>query len=221
MTTLAQLKTSVDNWLARDDVAVTGTDFPQILLLAESDIARDLRCGVQEASTTLTFTGRSEDLPADFLEIRNPFIDDNIRKFEYQTPQAIRESSSWNNGRVGAFYTIEGSPEDPFATGDDRMKVTIASPASASSPLSVEVNYYRRFPALVNDTDTNWLIQNHYDIYLYATLRAACEYIQEDELEDRYAGKYERAIEKQQKHENRKRFTAAPKQAYANPRGVV
>ena len=221
MTTLSQLQTSVDAWLARDDVAVSGSDWPQILLLAESDIARDVRCAVQETSTTLNFTGRSEDLPADFLEVRNPFIDDNIRKFEYKTPQAIREAASWNNGRVGAFYTLEGGGKDVTGTGDDRVAVIIASGASASSPLSVDVNYYRRFPALTNPTDTNWLIQNHYDVYLYASLRAACEYIQEDVLEDRYASKYERAIEKLQKHENRKRYTAAPKQAYGNPRGVV
>ena len=219
MSTLGQLKTSVDAWLARDDVAVSGSDFPQILLIAEANIARDVRCIVQEATTTLNFTGRSVDLPADFLEVRNPFIDDNIRKFEYQTPQAIRESRGWNDGRVGAFYTLEGSPD---ASGvDDRVKMVIASAASASSPLDVEVNYYRRFPALVNDTDSNWLLVNHYDVYLYATLRASAEYIQEDTLEDRYQGKYDRAVEKLQKHENRKRFTAAPKQSYGNPRGVV
>ena len=219
MTTLAQLKTSVDAWLARDDVAVSGSDFPQILLIAESNIARDVRCIVQEASTTLSFTGREVDLPADFLEVRNPFIDDNIRKFEYKTPQALREARSWNDGRQGAFYTLEGSPD--VSGSDDRVKMVIASEASASSPLDVDVNYYRRFPALVNDTDTNWLIQNHFDIYLYATLRASAEYIQEDTLEDRYQGKYDLAIERQQKHENRKRYTAVPKQSYGNPRGVV
>jgi len=219
MTTLAQLKTSVDAWLARDDVAVSGSDFPQILLIAESNIARDVRCVVQEATTTLTFTGRSADLPADFLEVRNPFIDDNIRKFEYKTPQAIRESSGWDNGRVGAFYTLEGSPD--VSGSDDRVKMVLAAAATASDPLDVEINYYRRFPALVNDTDTNWLLTNHYDIYLYATLRASAEYIQEDVLEDRYQAKYDNAIERQQKFENRKRYTAAPKQAYANPRGVV
>ena len=221
MSTLGQLKTSVDSWLARDDVAVSGSDFPQILLIAESDIARDVRCAVQETTTTLNFTGRSVDLPADFLEVRNPFIDDNVRKFEYQTPQAIREGSQWNNGRVGAFYTLEGGGKDVSGTGDDRVAVVIASPASVSSPLDVDVNYFRRFPALTADPDTNWLLQNHYDVYLYATLRASAEYIQEDVLEDRYQAKYDRAVEKLQKHENRKRYTAAPKQAYANPRGVV
>lgn len=222
MTTLGTLKTSVDQWLARDDVAVTNAEFPQILLVAESNIARDVRLLTNEASTTLNFTGRSVDLPADFLEVRNPFIDDNIRKFEYKTPQAIREARSWNDGRVGAFYTLEGSP-DPGApaTNDDRVKMVIASPASASSPLDVDINYYRRFPALSADTDSNWLLVNHYDIFLYATLRAAAEFIQESELEQNYLVKYLNAIEKQNKHENRKRWGAMPKQAYGNPRGVV
>ncbi len=221
MTTLSQLKTSVDNWLIRDDVAVSGADFPQILLNAESNIARDLRCAVQETSTTLNFTGRSKDLPADYLEPRNPFIDDNVRKFEYKTPQAIREARSWNDGRAGAFYTLEGGSKDVGFVGDDRVQMTIAGPASSSSPLDVIVNYYRRFPALVNDTDTNWLIQNHYDIYLYATLWQSGVYIQEDVLADRYQGKYIEAIAKMSLHENRKRYGAMPKQSYGNPRGVV
>ena len=100
MTTLAKLKTSVDNWLTRDDVEFSGSDFPEILLIAESCIARKLRLIVQEVTTTLTFTGRTQDLPADFLEQRMPFIDDNFRKFEYLTPQAIREHSGWGTSRA-------------------------------------------------------------------------------------------------------------------------
>ena len=219
MTTLAQLKTSVDNWLARDDIAVSGSDFPEILLIAESKMSRKLRLMVQEATTTLVFTGRETDLPADFLEVRNPFIDDNFRKFEYKTPQAIREANSWSSGRVAAFYTLEGSPDAVAA--DDRVKMVIAGPASVASPLSVIVNYYRRFPALVADADTNWLLVNHYDIPLYATLRAACEYIQEDVLEDRYAAKFNECVEEQALHENRKRFGAMPKQSYGSPRAVI
>jgi hypothetical protein len=224
MTTISQLQVSVDSWLVRNDVAVTGSDFNQILLIAESSIARNYRFLVQEVTTTLTFTGRSEDLPADFLEVRNPFIDDNIRKFEYQTPQAIRENSAWANGRAGAFYTLEGSEDtvnNPAV--DDRVKMTIAGPASASSPLSVDVNYYRRFPALDTGTptDSNWLLTQHYDVYLYETLHAAAVYLQERELAADYLGLCQGLRNEFKLQENRKRFAAVPKQAYANPRGVV
>lgn len=219
MSTLGILKSSVDAWLIRDDVAVTGSDFPQILLLAESDIARDVRCVVQEKTVTLNFTGRSADLPADFLCERNPFIDDNVRKIAYMTPKAIREAGPWQNGRSGAFYTLEGGGGTPGT--DDRVQMIIAAAASVADPLAIDVNYYARFPALTSDPDTNWLLTNHFDVYLYATLRAAAEYIQEDVLEDRYMGKYERAVAKLSTHENRKRFSAIPKQPYNSPRAIV
>ena len=129
MTTLAQLKTSVDSWLIRDDVAVTGSDFTQILENAESQIARFYRFMVQEQSATINFGAgaRSADLPADFIELRNPFIDDNVRKFEYKTPQAIREASSWQSGRTTSFYTLEGGGG---TAPDDRVQMTIAPAAS-------------------------------------------------------------------------------------------
>lgn len=221
MSSLAQLKASVDAWLIRDDVAVSGTDFPQILQIAESQISRDFRLAVQEATATLNFTGRSVDLPSDFLEMRNPFIDDTRRKFEYMTPQAIRESAVWENGRVGSFFTIEGNNASPLADGATNLQMTIAGPASVSSPIDVVINYWARFPALVADIDTNWILQNHFDIYLYACLRISAEYIHESELEDRYTLKYNDVIEAQIRFENRKRYGAMPKQAYGNPRGVV
>jgi hypothetical protein len=220
VSTLGQLKTSVDAWLARDDVAVTGSDFTEILLISESEIARDFRFAIQEAKATLTFTGRSQDLPDDFLEARNPFIDDNIRRIEYQTPQAIREGRAWEDSRAGQFFTLEGNNASPLLAGAT-FQMTITGPGTVADPVDIDINYWARFPALTADPDTNWILVNHFDIYLYATLRVACEYIQEDVLEDRYAAKYDRVIEKQNKHENRKRFGGFPKQAYGNPRGVI
>ena len=214
--------------MIRDDVAVSGSDFAQILLNAESEISRAYRFVIQEQSTTLNFTGRSADLPADFLEVRNPFIDDNVRKFEYQTPQAIRESSAWENGRVGSFYTLEGGGG---TAPDDRVQMTIAGPASASSPLDVDINYWAKLAALVNDPDTNWVLQNHYDVYLFETLYQAAIYIQETEMAKGYDLMLDNPVEvpgqplgirqRQARHENRKRYGAMPKQAYGNPRGVV
>lgn len=220
MTTLAQLKTSTDAWLARDDIAVTGDDFPQILLIAESLIARKIRLIEQEVTTTLTFTGRSADLPADFLEPRNPFIDDNTRKFEYMTPQTLRESEHWSNGRVGSFYTLEGS-RDGTNGADDRVKMIIAGPASASNPLDVEVNYVRRFTGLVDSDDTNWLLTNHFDAYLFAVLVSACRYMRKFAEKAAYEADFKDVIDDLGKIANRKRFGSMPKQSYGNPRGVV
>ncbi len=223
MTTLSQLKTSVDNWLIRDDVAVTGSDWPQILLNAESSIARNYKFIVQEKTSTITLTSRRGDLPADFMGLRNPFIDNQQRKFEYQTPQAFREASSYNSGRFTGFFTIEGGGDEGGgpASPDDRAQIVVNTNPTVSDPVDVELLYWGRFPALVNDPDTNWLLENHYDVYLYESLLAAAIYIQETELAQVYRGLAQECRDELRIQENRKRYAAVPKQAYANPRGVV
>ena len=143
MSTLGQLKASVDSWLIRDDVAVSGADFPQIMLLAESDIARDVRCVIQERHGYAELHGPIGRLALRFFW--NCVMRLLIARFvppNFMTPQTIRESSSWSTGRSGAFYTIEAGSQ---AVGDERLAVTIASPASASTPLDMEVMYWAAF----------------------------------------------------------------------------
>ena len=222
MTTRLRLQQAVDAWLARDDIAVSGSDFDVILLIAESMIATEVRCVVNELATTLTFTDRSQDLPQNYNGLRNIFnAAAPADKIEYMTPEAIRQSAAWVNGRVGSFYTIEGGTQ---TEDDERVQITIAGPASVAAPLNLEVLYHARFAALDNDGDDNWLLRNHFNVYLYATLRAAAEYAeagQNEMLEDRYQAKFDAAVEALNKNENRKRFGAMPKHASGSPRAVV
>jgi hypothetical protein len=219
VSTLGQLKTSVDSWLSRDDVAVSGSDFPQILLIAESNISRDVRLVLQEATATLNFTGRSANLPSDFMGARTPFIDDDTRQMTYMSPQVLRESSAWNDGRAGAYYTFEGNNASPLASPVQQM--TIAGPASATAPLNVQINYWARFPALSGDSSTNWLLANHFDIYLYAALTSACQLIQEWELYDKYSAIYDASVARQNLHESRKRYGGMSKVASGSGRTIV
>lgn len=219
MSTFGQLKTDVDAWLARDDVAVSGSDFPSITLIAEAYIAADVRTVVQETNDTLSVTGRSVDVPADFLELRWLYQDTTFqREVEYMTPEALRASPQWN-GQTGGFtmfYTIEG---DGLA---NQEQFTFAPEGSATTPPQLPIGYWARFPALVNDPDTNWLIQNYYPVYLYAMLRASGEYLQEEALEDRYAAKYDDWVfNRLPKAENRKRARGNTLQTYGNPRSII
>jgi hypothetical protein len=90
-------------------------------------------------------------------------------------------------------------------------------------PLSVIVNYFRRFPALNTGTptDTNWLLQNHFNVYLFETLFQAAVYIQEAELGVRYYEMCADLRNRLSKHENRKRYGAVPKQSYGSPRSII
>jgi hypothetical protein len=48
------------------------------------------------------------------------------------------------------------------------------------TPASFTFSYYKRFPALVADADTNWLLTNHPGVYLYSALIEAYAHIKDD-----------------------------------------
>ena len=220
MSTLAILKSSVDSWLLRDDVSVDTTHFPQILKIAESNITRDLHLVTQEKDVTLSYTStREQDLPADFVGLRgHPRIEGGDTPMEYMTPETLYDKSVWDQYRAGAFYTLKGSPDTVAA--DDRVKLVLSSEAG-TTPTLIKVDYWAKPLALSSDADTNWLLINHFDVYLYATLFSAADWVQEFDLADRYRSLYGGVIEAQNRFENRKRFGASTKQAYNNPRTVV
>jgi len=226
MTTRSQLESDVDAWLARDDIA-TGGSFPSILLLAEAVIADQIRAVAQEKRELLSVTGRNHPVPTDFLQMRYMFVDASAtsRHFEYQTPEALREEQTWLTGGRTGFYTIEGGDDtaaegSPTSTADNTV-FTFAPAFDDTTPTEVELYYFKRWTALVNPTDTNWLMFNFYPIYLYSTLRAACEWTQETELEANYQGKYDAAVERFSRAQNRKRRGTPSRQTYGHVRTIV
>jgi hypothetical protein len=230
MTTFGQLKTDVDNWLARDDIAVTGASISSIMLMAESELARDFRTLIQEQRTTLT-TGadRFIDLPANFLELRQIFIDNvngTRRNLVYFTPETLRDSVYWAGGSGGsvsagtvAAYTIEG--DDAANAPASVARLVLAPEPDASNPETLNLLYVTRWPALTADPDTNWLMQNYYDTYLWQTLKQATIFSQDLELAEFYGGKYSEAKHFTGIAENRKRFRGTAKVANNSPRPII
>jgi hypothetical protein len=214
MTTRTDLGNAVNEYAIRDDLN-SGETFTNILRLAESRIARDIRTVQQEASTDLVFTGRSANLPDDFLEIRDPFIADQTRDIDYLTPKQFRQNTAYENGRVAAFYTVFGDKDS------ESIQMQIAGPASAASPVTMTVNYWTRFAALVEADDTNWLLDNHFDVYLWACSWAGAVKAQDFELADKYESYYNVCAGDMSIHENRKRYGAVPKTPRTFPRTIV
>jgi len=215
VTTRQRLIEDVDSWLARDDISVSDA-INSIILLAEDYISTDVRLVTQERSTTLMVDGRRVQAPANYLTYRVLFLDG--RRLEYKTPEAIRESPEWRGGGPLASFSIEGGE-------DDTVQFVFAPAGTAENPVEVELLYFARIPSLVangeEDDPTNWLLQNHYSVYLYATLRAAAEWVQEEQLEDRYKAKYDECVARLSRSENRKRFGAGAKVTYGSSRTVV
>jgi hypothetical protein len=218
MTDLATLRSAVDSILIRDDIGAAVTDFRRHLRIAEAEITRVVRPASMHRLITLVMTSPAIALPADFLEIVSIVANSNTPSMDYVTPDVFARRSPQLDS-AEAYYTLIGGGGTPNT--DERMQLLVSGSPSVSSPSEVNLVYMARFPQLVNDTDTNWILLNHFDLFLYATLRAAAEWIEEDELEAKYQNRFDRITMQMGINENRKRYAALGHVAFNSPRTVV
>ena len=205
-----------DEWLARDDLE--GQLVQSIaLIMAEAKIARRVRLRDQETTIEITATARSTALPDDFLAMRAVALNTTLgRSIDYLTPERIRESPIWLNqgfrneeDNVATAYTIEGN------------NIILAPEPSADVGTPLSITYYRRYPAMFFNGDTNSLIQNHFDVYLWAYLHAVAYYLQEIDIADRYDQMFERAVAELTRSERWGRFSGSALISTGNPRRTV
>ena len=186
MTTYATLKTDVAAFIAEDDLTL---QIPSFIRLAEANIRRDVRVRDMEQTAELVVSSRSTALPSGFLSMRSLTIQDaTLRTLNYMTPEKIREDYEWNDGGSPSGYTIEGGN-------------LIVSPVP-SSAVTLDIVYVKAYAALSADVDTNWVLTNAYDLYLFATLYFAAIYLEDAELETKYSMLYtniKEALNREQK----------------------
>ena len=180
MTTFATLKSDIASYMARSDLT---TPIPTFVRLAESRIRKDIRCVDMQTSSTLTVTSGTASLPSNFNEAINlaPIVA-NARGLIYQPPAVFYTMAYDDSAGNANFYTIEGTT------------VYFAPPPADNS--TVKLTYWKAYTALSGDTDTNWLLTNHYDVYLYACLAEAKAFIEDDEGAVKWMNAYNMAKEK-------------------------
>lgn len=175
MTDKATLEADFCSYTARNDLASIAGSFTRI---AEALVNRSTRMLAMMSTTTLTFSTNTAALPADYRGLIS-LSPQNKGAWDYLTPSKIREARIWSETWVSendAAFTIEG------------LNVIIAPPPSGS-PVA-DLIYWANFAALSAGTDTNWGLTNQYDLYLYAGLHAAYDYIEDDEQSAKYLTKF-------------------------------
>ena len=192
MTTYAILKSDIAGWLLRDDLTAA---IPSFVRLAEASIRRDLRIRQMLRTYTLTISSQSQALPEDFMEMERIVLDSTVGQLTYLPPSALFNNSAYTDGGNPCYYTIEGDYliTAPDATGNDAL-----------------ISYYKAYSALTNDSDTNWLLTNAYDVYLYGALSHASPYIKEDERVNLWNAGYKDAIANLNRAERRSHFAGSP-----------
>lgn len=181
ISTYSGLKTAVAAWLNRANLTA---EIPDFIALGESDIRNDVRVRSMQVLTTGTLTGEALTLPDRFLEAQRLYVSD--KKKEYRTPEQYQDA------RVANGLT------DIFTHIGEQIYVLRGADGDAYSLL-----YWQSFEALAADEDTNWLLTNAPDVYLWAACRQAAIYLKDDaeiaKMEGLYAASVARINSREKK----------------------
>lgn len=165
LTTYAELKTSVGDWLNRSDLTATVPDF---ISLAEAQIERNLRTRQMLLRSTATIDTEYAAVPADFLEVKSFKLDSSP-----PTPLQFETIDSMDN--LSTVYTSAGKPAYFSVVGGQFRFVP-----TPDTSYTGELTYYAKLSKLSDSNTTNWLLTSSPDVYLYGALMQAAPYLQDD-----------------------------------------
>jgi hypothetical protein len=183
LSTYAELKASVADWLNRSDLTSAITDF---VSLAEAQMERTLRTTQMITRATATIDAEYNATPGDFLEARTFKMDTNpVTPLQFETIDSLDE--------LLTVYTSSGKPKFFGVVGSQIRVVPIPD-----SSYTGELIYYSKLAKLSTSNTTNWLLTKAPDVYLYGSLLQAAPYLQDDARIQVWAGLYQRGIEELQ-----------------------
>lgn len=180
ITTYAELKTAIGDWLNRDDL---DSVIPNFISLAEAQFNRSIRHRKMVTRSDATLDTPYFAVPSDWLQtIRFQLNTNPVTPLLFVTPeQALEESMVYSAGQQPLFYTTIG----------EQFQVV----PSPDSSYDAELLYYAKIPALSDSATTNWLLTESPDLYLYGALTQSAPYLKEDDRINVWAGLYQRLID--------------------------
>jgi len=102
LTTYAELKTSVGDWLNRTDLT---TAIPDFISLAEAQIERNLRTRQMIVRSTASINTEYAATPTDFLETKSFVLDTNpVTPLQFETISAMNDLQRLNSAASKPLY---------------------------------------------------------------------------------------------------------------------
>lgn len=154
--TYATLKADVLDWVAHGQATANVASFVR---LAEAVIRRDVRVPVMDSTVSGSMADGAFDVPADAVELRRVVV--NSYPLDYVPVERFQELET--SGARGYYFTRIGN----------QVKVLQGGTGAYS------LLYRAKFAALTDDSDTNWLLSNAYDVYLFQSLKQAAVYLKD------------------------------------------
>lgn len=184
-----ELKNSVGKWLKRTDLT---DDIPELVSLFHAFANRTMRLQAMRATEFVEVAEGRATLPDGYLELVSP-----------------------RSGGVGLSFGDDRNPIGQGGFGFDGN--TLLLNHHFSGP--IRITYYKKFPDLVADTDTNWLLTNAPDAYLFGALTEAEPFIWNDQRMPMWKARRDEALAAVVLMDERARFSGGTLEI-GNPLGV-
>jgi hypothetical protein len=166
ITNYGTLKTAIADTLDRQDLTSV---IPSFVSLAQAQFNRKIRSHRQITRGSLTIDAQFEALPADWLETIRITMDAN----------PIRVLTQISMDDLTRYRTaIDNTTDAPVYFAHNGTDIELFPTPSTS--YTAEISYYARMTPLSADGDTNWLLTNHPDVYLYGSLVHTAPYLKDD-----------------------------------------
>ena len=163
-------------------------DLVAYLELAQPDINRRVRVNEREHTLTFTATERATNIHAMLEEwvvgVKALSVTDSVHDLDALTSQAFleQEAREFASGYSSAWTYSGGN--------------ILLSPIPGDAGLELRAIVWRGYTVPEQSGDTNWLLDNHPDLYAYAVAEKVAEFYLEDlETADKYMARFDRAIE--------------------------
>lgn len=170
--TYSELKTSIANFLARDDLTA---QIPDFIRLAEARMSRELDArSMEKRATATTVAGDGYiSLPTDLREIRNVQLNtDPAKTLEYYTVQMINTDYAGQGQGKPKAYSIVGTE--------------ILLKPTPDAAYTLEIVYGENVQALSDEDTNNTILLRHPDAYLYGSLMNAYTYLMDETRASQY-----------------------------------
>ena len=166
ITNFGTLKTAIADTLNRDDLTSV---IPQFVSLAQAQFNRKIRSHRQITRGSLTIDAQFEALPSNWLETIRITMDAN----------PIRVLTQISMDDLTRYRTaIDNTTDAPVYFSHNGTDIELFPTPSTS--YTGEITYYAKVTALSADGDTNWLLTNNPDVYLYGALVHTAPYLKDD-----------------------------------------
>ena len=197
ISTYDTLKSGIADFLNRDDLTSV---IPTFIDMAQGQINRDVRHWKMEKQTSLVSAGAGQyQLPTDWLETKElKFAPDLVAApndtytVEYISQNTFDERKQNSNALTGnpKYYTLAANAGLMYAY---LFPVTEETANSINNLLTLN---YLAENQLDESSQTNWLITDAPDVYLYASLIHAAIYLKDDERLALFSQMYGAAVQR-------------------------